>query len=499
MASSLGALMGTGADANSGAAEALVRLAEKATVLALERQLGLKRDDGLLAHSPLTLLPWQIGAAEFAEARSIARAIGRRLAALAASPAELQQALTPILAGTSLPAQLWRQWQTIPASERRAQPVNLIRVDLLHDRAGQWKLVEANSIAAGMGPFSEGLAQIQQELWPDLVQAGLVSAAVPPVFAPNPAVNTLADALHMAAMQQVRVLQHVQASASAQAARMQPARVQRVGASIPAQPLASTTPLIVFVVEPNEDNIFDQRKIAQALEQRGCRVVRLTLAEIDARLDRAQAPLCVLRDIGVVHALYFRTGYNPADYRSGETHDTSRLLRLRAELETLQIALAPTIPLQLASAKAVQAHWAANINDGVDFAALHTGHQFMHDLCAPNISDWSEWLLKSQGEGGGNVVQGDAIPLQLEKLSAREKPDWLLMRRIHVTPRSQVVPMLRKGRIEFVRHLMSELGLFVLGDDLHDGGYLLRSKPVHALETGVHRGEGMIDVVALAG
>ncbi len=477
--------MGTGSDVNSGAAEALGRLAEKATVLALERQLGLKRDDGLLAHSPLTLLPWQIGAAEFAEARSIARAIGRRLAALAANPAQLQQALTPILAGTSLPAQLWRQLQTVPVSERRAQSVNLIRVDLLQDRAGQWKLVETNSIAAGMGPFSEGLAQIQQELWPELVQAGLAPAEPMPSFAPNPAVDTLADALHRAAMQQMR---------------MQPVHSQLAGAPVSTQPLGSTEPLIVFVVEASEDNIFDQRKIAHALEQRGARVVRLTLAEIDARLDRTQAPLCVLRDIGVVQVFYFRTGYNPADYRvmSDGPHDITRLLRLRAELETLRVALAPTIATQLASAKAVQAHWAATVQDGEDFTALHTGHQFLADLCAPNITDWSEWLLKSQGEGGGNVVQGDAIPLQLAKLSAREKPDWLLMRRIHVTPRTQVVPMLRKGRIEFVRHLMSELGLFVLGDDLHDGGYLLRSKPVHALETGVHRGEGMIDTVVFA-
>src|SRR3990167_167653 len=117
------------------------QLAELATVLALELQLGLKRD-GALQHSPLTLLPWQLPAQQFAEARAIARAIGARLVALAADPVQLQSALAPILAGASLPARLWAQWQTIPAAERRARPLNLIRVDLLQDNAGQWKLVE---------------------------------------------------------------------------------------------------------------------------------------------------------------------------------------------------------------------------------------------------------------------------------------------------------------------------------------------------------------------
>lgn len=443
------------------------QLAELATVLALELQLGLKRD-GALQHSPLTLLPWQLPAQQFAEARAIARAIGARLVALAADPVQLQSALAPILAGASLPARLWAQWQTIPAAERRARPLNLIRVDLLQDNAGQWKLVETNSIAAGMGPFSEGLAQIQQALWPELVRANLASAALPH-FAPNPATETLAAALQIAAVQQLN--------------------------AAPVQD-AAAVPTVVFVVEAHEDNIFDQRKIARLLEQKGCRVVRLTLAEIDARLQRDRAPRCELRGIGPVQVFYFRTGYNLADYHEGR-NDPQQLLALRAELETLRVTLAPTIPLQLASAKAVQAHWAATTDSGIDHAALHTGHQFLQDLCAPAISDWSGWVLKSQGEGGGNVVQGDAIPLRLQQLSAQERHDWLLMRRIAVTLRAQGVPMLRKGRVEFAHHLVSELGLFVLGDDLHDGGFLLRSKPGHALETGVHRGEGMIDVVVL--
>lgn len=438
-------------------------LAEQATVLALEKQLGLKREEGLLQHSPFTLRPWQIQRDDWQQARSVARAIGRRLAALAADPLHLQQALAPVLHGASLQARLWQVWQPISASARRAHALQLTRVDLLHDRSGQWKLVEANSIAAGMGPFSEGVAQIQHALWPALVADGFVPADAPPAFAPNPAAATLAAALHTAAV-----------------AQMSPGLAQ---------------PVVVFVVEACEDNIFDQRKIAVELERQGSRVLRLTLAELDARLQRERAPACVLRDIGPVQALYFRTGYNLTDYRDA-SGDPQRLLALRAELETLAVALAPSIPLQLASAKTVQAHWFRQPVAGEEGAALQSAHLQLDEPGVAQIRDWSGWLLKSLGEGGGNVVQGDAIPLHLARLSAAEKSDWLLMQRIPVTPRAEVVPLLRKGRIEFARQLMSELGLFVLGDDVHDGGYLLRSKPVHALETGVHRGEGMIDVVA---
>jgi glutathione synthase len=250
-----------------------------------------------------------------------------------------------------------------------------------------------------------------------------------------------------------------------------------------------------MVVEADEDNIFDQAKVARALEALGSRVLRLTLTDIDGLLDRSRAPACWLRGIGPVQVLYFRTGYNLADYLDGQA-DTGRLLHLRGELETLNVTLAPTIALQLASAKAVQASWYADGNSGVAAAALDTEQLFLDDDRVSAIQDWSGWLLKSQGEGGGNVIQGDAIPARIQALAAREKSDWLLMRRIELLPRTGPVPMLRQGTLEFVQQLVSELGLFVLGDDLRDGGYLLRSKPAHALETGVHRGEGMIDAVA---
>lgn len=434
-------------------------LAEQATALALERQLGLKDNQGRLQHCPLTLLPWPIPERQWQQALQVAQAIGRRLVVLADDDSALGQALAPILSGQSLPARLWRLLQSIPETQRRARPVNMMRIDLLMNGSGHWKLVEANTIAAGMGPFSEGLIDLQQALWPDLQRAGWVSDV--PCWQPNHATTALSDALLDAARDVAGPLQPV---------------------------------TIVFLVEPEEDNLFDQRKLARALEQRGARVVRLTLAQLAERREPVSGHVLQLKGVGQVHAVYFRTGYNLKDYQDTQGA-TEPFLRLRAELETLDVALAPSISLQLASAKAVQVHWYQNPQVDAAADALDTP-QFFLPSTDPVDMEWPHWILKSLGEGGGNVVAGTDIPDRLKGLSAIERGDWILMRRIDTAPRTELVPIIQRGQIRMARHLVSELGIFLSGSELNPGGYLVRSKPAEALESGVHRGAGAIDVLA---
>lgn len=435
-------------------------LAEQATALALERQLGLKDNKGRLQHCPLALLPWQLSESQWQQALLVAQAIGRRLTALAEDECALERALAPILAGQSLPARLWRQLQAVPSSQRRARPVNMMRIDLLMDGNAHWKLVEANTIAAGMGPFSEGLIELQQNLWPDLQRAGWVGDV--PRWQPNHATAALADAL-MDAARDVAGLQ---------------------------QPVT-----IVFLVEPDEDNIFDQRKLARALEPRGASVERLTLAQLAERREPSSAHALQVKGVGQVHAVYFRTGYNLKDYQDARG-DTEPFLRLRAELETLDVALAPSISLQLASAKAVQVDWYQNPQPDAAAVALDTP-QFLLPCVDQAEMEWPHWILKSLGEGGGNVVAGRDIPARLEGLSAAERGDWILMRKIDTVPRPELVPILQRGQIRLAHHRVSELGIFLTGSDVRPGGYLVRSKPAEALESGVHRGAGAIDVLAI--
>jgi glutathione synthase len=153
--------------------------------------------------------------------------------------------------------------------------------------------------------------------------------------------------------------------------------------------------------------------------------------------------------------------------------------------------------LQVASAKAVQVHWYQYPLQDAATEALNTPQLFLPQRNPADIH-WQHWLLKSQGEGGGNVVEGSRIPERLASLSAAERKDWLLMRKIDTVPRPELVPVLRRGLIQMAQSLVSELGVFICGRDVHPAGYLLRSKPMHAVETGVHRGEGVIDTLALA-
>lgn len=441
-------------------------LAEQATTLALELQLGLKDQCGRLQHSPLTLVPWQVTRDDWQAAQVVSRAVGARLLRLAGDSLALREALGPLLKGHSLPARMWHAWQALPSDSRRATGINLMRVDLLQDRAGGWKLVEANTIAAGMGPFSEGLLTIQQALWPAMQAAGWVAHDEQPHWLADPVTSALADALLEAAVQQARQLPTP-------------------------EPLT-----VVFAVEPREDNIFDQRKVALALEQRGVRVVRRTLAQLAAQWDPAAAPMLRLRDLGRVHAVYFRTGYNLQDY-SDDAGRTDSLLQWRARLETLAVALAPSIPMQLAAAKAVQVHWYQHPQPDAAAACVDTPQFFLDDSARPVDYGEHEWLLKSQGEGGGNVLAGNAIPQHIHTLSSAERHDWLLMRRIEARSREALVPVLRQGQIQMATGLVSELGLFLTGDALRADGYLVRSKPAQALESGVHRAGGSIDALAL--
>ncbi len=440
------------------------RLLQQAQALARASELGMLNAAGQLQPCPLTLVPWQISAGQWQQARQISQAIGQRMVRLASDPAALQLALGPVLAGSSLPARLWRLWRAVPPQQQRARPVNLVRVDLLLDQTQQWRLVETNSIAAGMGPFSEGLAGLQQTLWPGMQQAGWVGNA--PRWQANPVTSALADAL----------------LAGARAARV----------------TRDESPLTIgFVVEAREDNLFDQLKVARVLEQKGARVVRLTLSQLADSIEPDSDQRLRVAKVGIIHALYFRTGYNLQDYQE-EQGNCQRLLQLRARLETLQVALAPTIALQLASAKAVQVYWYHHPQTDAAAAALAVPQHFVFDRPAQVLEAAERWILKSQGEGGGNVLQGADLIQRLSQLRSEDQGDWLLMQRIQPFQRASLVPVLRQGQLQWQHPLVSELGVFLTGDELRADGYLLRSKPTHVLEAGVHRGAGMIDTLALA-
>jgi hypothetical protein len=309
-----------------------------------------------------------------------------------------------------------------------------------------------------MGPFSETLQSLLHEI-----------DHQSPSCIPNPATFEQARALYQSAVR-VRNTQH---------------------------------PNVVFVVEPNEDNVFDQQKLSTALTNMGATVQFKTLDELREQRIESDTNL-ILADGSPVDALYWRTGYNLEDYGSD---DKQRLLniRFRADLERKRIALCPTIHHQLATNKWLQMHLSKlSIDQLMTLFKLTTQEAILINMALKvpqqppesvthlNSALQSEqWIWKQQGEGGGNVS------ITPQNVSQEELVGTVLMKKIEPYRTDRRVQKYSQGGILTLENACSELGLFTVGEHQTYGGYLLRTKPRSSLETGVHKGHGMIDTIQI--
>jgi glutathione synthetase len=248
--------------------------------------------------------------------------------------------------------------------------------------------------------------------------------------------------------------------------------------------------LVVFVVQPRETNVVDQRGLEFLLWQRWkVPVLRLTLMEIASRavLDEETGAISVDgQEIGV---FYYRSCYAPTDLPT-EEHWEARL-----KIERSRAIKCPSLLQHMLTAKKIQQQLTLpgeveRFIGAEDAAFLRTcfagqwsldddseaTRAIIADACAkPHL-----YVLKPQREGGGNNLYGDEIREALLKMSVAERSAFILMQRIF--PPVQRSVMLRRGGIT-VGDAISELGVFsaVLsrGPELlldSCGGFLLRTK-----------------------
>lgn len=439
-------------------------------------QLGLLNKQGEFSPAPISLTPWQLAPTLWLQAQRYSRLLGRLLYCASSDTAWLLQQLHA-LDNSSLPGKLAAQLQQHAASSARVAPLPIMRHDFLLDNNQQWRWVESNVIAAGMGPLNAQLVSLLAQLSPASAQVA------------NPAIAVQATALYQAAA----------------ALRSQ----------YDAQP-----PVIVFVVEPAEDNVFDQLLLQQALEGLGATVLRRTLTELTqasingtGKAGGSEQRLTLATN-QTVDLLYFRTGYNVEDYANAAE------LTFRASLQQLALVQCPDVPLQLAGSKWLQAALTALVlsdqnNKLQRWGFTHTEHQqlraVMVSLKPVMALPYQQaqrllqqgWLLKSQHEGGGSVLRGEAALQQLQVLhkTGAERPDkqsgWLIMAPIQAAVRHEPLTLLRHETISQQQATISELGMFSVGATHNYGGYLLRSKAATQLEGGVHRGGAVLDTIEL--
>ncbi|KAJ8710621.1 hypothetical protein PYW08_009136 [Mythimna loreyi] len=269
--------------------------------------------------------------------------------------------------------------------------------------------------------------------------------------------------------------------------------------------------VVLFVVEEVSYNICDQRfhEFEIAEKRPDIMIHRKTLNEIfeETTLNDKKQLILDERPVAVV---YYRSGYEPAQYPSQREWDA----RLRVERSTA--IKCPSIHYQLAGTKKVQQALAGPgvlekfMGSGATTSRVRDIFTGLYSLdfdengeraVEMGLRDAERFVLKPQREGGGNNVYGADIREALQRMRhSRERAAYILMERI-VPP---LVPgyVIRPGAPvpPPVVDLVSELGIFgvIIGTKekvYHNRqvGHMLRTKLADANEGGVAAGLGALD------
>ncbi len=466
---------------------------DDAVAQALQLNLCFLDGPGKTRHVPFSFTPCPIGAAVFAQLESAAPLLGRLTQALAAQDDLLQEVHAQLAGADPFFAAMLSTHHAL-----HSQPGEVLRVPLLLQRSDFMidahtgpKLVECNSIAAGMAPFGDRIGSLHrylQERWS--TEYARWHTTAPGTLYPNPATANMARAI---------------ANAATNIANELGDRGQRN---------------FLMVVQDNEDNVFDQRLLENQLRQLGMQTHRRTFRQLHQQLSSGPNQSLYLEGCGTLHVVYLRAGYQFQDYVATDL-DTRRccdaLLATRMFIERHRVALNATIAQQLATSKRMQLQLTNDDgsllqrlgfsrDEGDTLQAILAPMRSVNVDSATRLRDEgnvSEWVLKNQGEGGGHCLFDQDILHRLDTLGESDYSAWTLMRRLHPAGRDKDTLLLREGRARTAQRLVSEIGLFTahLGsatlatDDPRPGyiGYLVRSKPPQVTEGGVHSGFGVLD------
>ncbi|GAA4898422.1 glutathione synthase [Ferrimonas pelagia] len=477
-------------------------LIDSANEWAMMHGMAMKTGPGSARHCAFSLAPVSISQGMFTQLKQVTPLIARLIDRISEDHAFLQQALKPMGQADPFFGHLLRLHQQIHGTSAQPkaavrQPLLMMRTDYMDDREQGPKVIEFNGIAAGMGPFGQRVHQLHRYLknqWPDAYQQWAETAG-DSALAGNQALEQLAEGVAKAA--------HEIRFASGE----------------------SGSPVFLMIVQDNEDNVYDQRLLELALQERGVRTVRRSFRQLHSKIETGADQRLRVEGIGSIDAVYLRAGYQYEDYCSTDIVEQAcceALTSTRVQIEQHKVAVNATVSQQLATSKTIQmlvtqmsaaelGRWGLSL---VEAEQVKQVLAEMKPVDADTI-DWfaahgdaSQWVLKNQGEGGGHCIFGDDILPKLQSISAAEQDAWALMQRLHPHERERPALAIRDGHAKVVDNLISEIGLFTVhfnGQPMTDAepnesgyaGYLIRSKPATASEGGVHSGEGMLDSLAL--
>ncbi|KAF8964259.1 glutathione synthase [Flammula alnicola] len=476
-------------------------------------------------HAPISLFPSPIPRELFEQGRRIQRIYNILYARIAMDEEFLDEIMgseTGVGKVDDFIGQLWTGWKQL-RDVGLAQPLHLgiFRSDyLLHGQANEplsIKQVEFNTISVSFGCLSQKVAELHRYLLAATQYYNSSSYLRPDNFPSNNTISGLASGLAEA-----HKAYNVEGSQ------------------------------ILFVVQPGERNVFDQRLLEyELLEKYSIHIIRQTFDELglSASVDRSTSVLRItcspdLHSSGSIEisTVYYRSGYMPHEYPT-PAHYTTRFL-----LESSTAIKCPTIALQLAGGKKVQevltqpgvlerfladekkygkdtlapqeinelrasfmGMWGLDVSEDMltpDHAAAAAGSEEFGVRKARDAA--LSLVLKPQREGGGNNVYKEAIPSFLDHLPSKERQAWIAMELIN-PPENAGNYLIRAGTTDAQSQtpvktdVVSELGIFGWalfgGPEKHieerEVGWLVRTKGKDSNEGGVATGFSVLDSLLL--
>lgn len=276
-------------------------------------------------------------------------------------------------------------------------------------------------------------------------------------------------------------------------------------------------PVVLFIVQDNERNCFDQRHVEYALLDNHLTLsYRCTLEAAKEFTFIKDDKLYIKTTSEEVGVIYYRSGYSPLDYET----DPELTWGNRLYLETTYAIKCPSLLTQLSGTKKVQqALTSAELVQSFmpelssqatqelldTFVKIYPFDDSEEGKIAKKLAFESpeKFVLKPQREGGGNNIYKENIPAFLNSIDESEWGAYILMEIIN--PPTYENKILRLGQVH-QEHIILELGIFgtiLFNEDTgevlsnENAGHLLRSKVSSSNEGGVAAGFGCLDNVYL--
>ena len=274
--------------------------------------------------------------------------------------------------------------------------------------------------------------------------------------------------------------------------------------------------LIIFVVQENEKNVFDQRTIENELyEKYNILSKRLTLNEI-AKNCKVDEKGQISYEEKIISLFYFRAGYTPSDYKDEESWKGREMIELSTAIKV------PNINLFLTTLKVFQYELTKPdilkkyINEELisnDIIRFFTKIYYLRDMDKEKqkelfnqiTSNPHSYVIKPQREGGGNNYYDDKIIPLLPKDDSEPSDELLnsiIMERIEAPEYETLNLIDEKVIVNTINSEFSVYGVIISSDEKiyninKSVGFLVRSKDKNEGEGGVIHGSGCVDLPCL--